>query len=173
MGQEARDQLLSTKCFTDPEVWAGKGNVDALARQFPETLVKRGPDPQLLQIRDIAKLHVRDAIEGSSCAEGSLNVSSSCAHLGQLEVRLENYGGASEAYEAALQHALAAQHDAPADWARSAFWRASVAHSQAAAYFGLRRFKEGKSSASEALAAATEALLTEEGDASESLAWKW
>jgi len=168
--EEARDELLSSKCFTDPEVWAGKGNAEALARQFPETLVVRGPDPALVYARDHARLRVADLRAQAGDPEGALDLSRACAHLGQLEERLQD-PQATIIYEESLAHAEAAAGLAPEDWAQSSLWRGSLALARAAACFGcVGSSCEVKAVVAEALAAATEAVLAEDGDAPEALA---
>lgn len=174
--EEARNELLSAKCFADPEVWAGKGNAEALSRQFPDALVKKGPPVELLCAHSAAKSKVEDlaAARGAQgvdvSPEMSLECGRACAHLGQLSQQLERSQEAQQACLAALRHVEAAAAAAPAAWAASASWRCSLDQVGACALGGLRRFAEGKVAITKALGAAVEALQTEGGEAAEALA---
>ncbi|CAE8680220.1 unnamed protein product [Polarella glacialis] len=162
--EEARNELLSAKCFTDPEVWAGKGNADALARQFPDVLVKRGPPVELLRARELAKARVQELVlQGSQMPSSSpevlLSLSRAWTHLGQVCHQVEDRQEAERSYQQALQLVAEAECSwLTDDDLNAGIFNGFLSLARAAALGGLGRFDEAKAAAAVSLAAVSHAL---------------
>ncbi|CAE8636209.1 unnamed protein product [Polarella glacialis] len=159
--------MLSSQ-LQDVASWAGKGNVDALQRQFPQAAepgVPRAANPEVDKARELTRMRIealraqlRREDSGSPTYEAELEVCRAFISLGQLERSEGRDQVAKEAMLQGLEHLASAREQATASHDESALWRCQTVLAQALAEIGLSRFSEAKATLHEALGAAAEAL---------------
>eukprot|EP00928_Gymnodinium_smaydae_P055541 TRINITY_DN39057_c0_g1_i1.p1 TRINITY_DN39057_c0_g1~~TRINITY_DN39057_c0_g1_i1.p1 ORF type:complete len:666 (-),score=97.61 TRINITY_DN39057_c0_g1_i1:9-2006(-) len=166
---EERDKVLRTSQLRDVASWAGKGNDDALERQFPDvasTPINRPPmDPESERARELTRMRIQAlqfqlqrATTSEARSELNVQLSRAFASFGQLEANMNDERGSASAYERALEHAEAsrAENRAGANGG-SALMRGLGSAAVAVARLGLRQYVEAKESLHEALAHLLEA----------------
>ncbi|CAJ1357422.1 unnamed protein product [Effrenium voratum] len=142
--EELRQEMLAGRCFTDPEVWAGRGNADALARQFPGKI--KNERAELEEQR--AELCQQLAVRGSSL-EQLLQRSQAAAQLARLQCQLQDFSGATSAAWQSLRFCEEAEV-----LATEAEARCLVLMARANALAALCRWPEAKRAAGAALSLA-------------------
>mmetsp|Transcript_98434 Transcript_98434/g.317540 ORF Transcript_98434/g.317540 Transcript_98434/m.317540 type:complete len:418 (+) Transcript_98434:684-1937(+) len=196
--EEERDKMMKEQQLQDVASWAGKGNTEALRRQFPAAssgmaggAVAAPPAPQraspraspetarareltLVRIQALqARLHgatAADEAAGAAPEEAHLELCRAFCALGQVEAAAGDEKRAAEAFARALEHAKSAQEAAPTGREGDPSWHGAVAQAIAAVHMGARRYVEAKAALKEALPLAAKALAARCDEASEQLA---
>merc|ERR1719329_751871 len=168
--EEARDSMMQASQMKDVESWAGKGNVDALQRQFPDAVAQQQQsNAETEKARELACMRIgslqaqlqqqlRES-DDNAAAGTECELSRAFASVGRLELSQGRDRQSQDAYGLSLRHAEEAESRAGSVREADAGWRASLGHARAAALLGLRRHADAKRELKRALEHSSEAML--------------
>lgn len=171
--------MMQASQMKDVESWAGKGNVGALQRQFPDAVVQQQSKPETEKARELTCMRIgslqaqlqqqlRES-DDDAAAETECELSRAFASVGRLELLEGRERQSQDAYGLSLRHAQEAESRAGSVREADAGWQASLGHAMGATLLGLRRHADAKLELKRALEHASEAML-QGGEAQEQVA---